>query len=75
MNNPLNQAEPDHVADTRPMALDAKQAAQALNISTRKLWELTNRKMVPHVRIGRRVLYPADQLKAWLDGQTEGVNV
>ena len=38
--------------------LKAPEAARLLAIGTRKLWELTNRGEIPHVRIGRAVRQP-----------------
>lgn len=43
------------------LLLTSREAAQALSISERKLWELTNRRDIPSVRIGRSVRYrPSD---------------
>ena len=52
-----------------PLLLSAKDAARALAISTRKLWELTNCRDIPSVRIGRRVLCDPRDLQAWIDKQ------
>ena len=52
--------------DGRPLALRPKDAADAIGISTRKLWELTNRGLIPHGRIGRAVIYRVADLEAWL---------
>lgn len=60
------------VRTVEPLALRAKDAARLLSISTRALWSLTNRGEVPHVRIGKSVLYPTDALRAWLAQQTKG---
>ena len=70
---------PDHSTDPAPagpaepaaisLALDAPQAAAALGIGTRTLWALTRAGRVPHVRIGRRVLYPVHLLQQWLAEQ------
>jgi hypothetical protein len=44
----------------RPL-LNRKQAAAALTISVRKLWELSDRGIIPTVKIGAAVRYdPAD---------------
>jgi excisionase family DNA binding protein len=48
------------------LAMRMREAALALNISERLLWEWTDRKQVPHVRIGKAILYPVDSLKEWL---------
>lgn len=50
----------------------AQQAAPALAISKRKLWQMTKDGTVPHVKIGRSVRYPADELRAWLAAQLKG---
>jgi hypothetical protein len=58
-----------------PMLIDAASAAVVLGIGTRTLWSLTNRKAVPSVRIGKRVLYRPEHLSAWLDaGAPTGPN-
>lgn len=48
------------------LALRAREAAAALGISSRSLWSLTACGEVPHVRLGRAVVYPVAQLEAWL---------
>ena len=61
---------------TTPLALRAREAAKALNISPRLLWQLTKDGNIPCVRVGtgkrRTVLYPVTDLQAWLTRQTEG---
>lgn len=56
------------------LALRPREAAEALGISPRTLWRLTREAVIPHVRLGRAVLYPADELRAWLAerARTEG---
>jgi predicted DNA-binding transcriptional regulator AlpA len=57
-----------------PMALRAREAAQALSISIRHLWALTKVGDIPHIRLGhgRRqiILYPTTALREWLARQT-----
>jgi excisionase family DNA binding protein len=55
--------------DTR-LLLTAREAAAALSISARKLWSLTASGEVPHVRIGRAVRYPVDELAEWIAQRT-----
>jgi predicted DNA-binding transcriptional regulator AlpA len=55
--------------DIPRLLLDAHDTAEALSISERKLWELTNQGDIPCVRIGRRVLYAPHALRAWIDSQ------
>lgn len=54
------------------LALRPAEAAKALGIGERLLWSMTNRGELPHVRMGRRVLYPVDELRAWLCEQAKG---
>ncbi len=71
MSNPVNSlAKPDPV--TPCLALRPREAAVSLGISERKLWELTNCGKVPHVRMGKAILYPVDALRRWLDEQASG---
>lgn len=58
--------------DPPRLALRPKEAAVALGIGERLLWELTNRGEIPSVKIGRCVTYPIAALQAWLNEQVEG---
>ena len=57
-----------------PLALRPREAAKALGISPRLLWQLTKHGQVPCVRVGsgkrKSVLYPVGVLQAWLTQQT-----
>lgn len=52
------------------LALRPRDAAKALGISPRHLWQLTKDGQVPCVRVGngkrQTVLYPIAELQAWL---------
>ncbi|MDG2012397.1 MAG: helix-turn-helix domain-containing protein [Pirellulaceae bacterium] len=54
------------------LLLTATQAAEALAISPRKLWGMTQSGQVPHIRLGRCLRYPADDLRLWIDAQKKG---
>ena len=58
-----------------PLALRPREAAKALGISPRLLWQLTKDGQIPCVRVGsgkrRTVLYPLADLQAWLTRQTQ----
>lgn len=56
------------------LLLSAIEASQALNISPRKLWELTACKEIPCVRCGRRVLYDPRDLQVWIDKKKGGAS-
>jgi excisionase family DNA binding protein len=53
-----------------PLALRPREAAKALGISPRLLWQLTKEGHIPCVRVGsgarKTVLYPVADLQAWL---------
>lgn len=57
-----------------PLALRPREAAKALGISARHLWQLTKDGHIPYVRVGsgtrKTVLYPVAELQAWLARQT-----
>jgi hypothetical protein len=62
-----------------PLALRPRDAAKALGVSARTLWALTApRGPVPCVRVGagrrQTVLYPVDQLRAWLAREAAAVH-
>lgn len=48
------------------LAMRPREAATALGISERLLWDWTRAEGLPHIRIGNVVLYPVDGLKQWL---------
>jgi excisionase family DNA binding protein len=58
-----------------PLALRPREAAKALGISTRHLWQLTKDGHIPCVRVGsgtrKTVLYPVADLQAWLTRQAQ----
>lgn len=68
--NKTNHEHQDEPVDRghidEPMLLRPREAAKLLAISPRKLWELTNTKEVPVVRIGRSLRYPREALRGWV---------
>ncbi|MDB5325432.1 MAG: Helix-turn-helix domain protein [Phycisphaerales bacterium] len=52
------------------LALDPRGAARALGISPRTLWAYTKSARIPHLRVGRRVIYPVDALRDWMKKAT-----
>jgi excisionase family DNA binding protein len=57
-----------------PLALRPREAAKALGISPRLLWQLTKDGRIPCVRVGggkrKTVLYPLADLQAWLSRES-----
>lgn len=64
-----------HTVCLEPLALRPKDAAQALGISERLLWSLTNQGVIPHIRLGKVVLYSVDALREWLAQRASGKGV
>lgn len=65
----------DHTSVPIPiLGLRPKDAAKALGIGERKLWEITADRTsgIPVVRFGKAILYPVDELRTWLAEQTKG---
>ena len=56
----------------QPLLLTPAQTARSLSIDPRKLWGLTNCRQIPCVRIGRRVLYGPEDLRAWIEQHKRG---
>ena len=54
-----------------PLALRPREAAKALGISPRLLWQLTHDGHIPFVKVNRTVLYPTAELQAWLSREAE----
>lgn len=55
-----------------PLALNTREAAEALRISQRKLWGMTKRGEIPHVRLNGRIVYPVREIERWLGERATG---
>ncbi|MEX2214983.1 MAG: helix-turn-helix domain-containing protein [Phycisphaeraceae bacterium] len=60
-----HKTESNPEGDNR-LVLSRKEAAEALRISERKLWSMTASGDIPHLKVGRRVVYPKLQLMQWI---------
>ena len=49
-----------------PLALRPREAAQALGISERLLWDWAHQRGLPYVQLDRLVVYPVEGLRLWL---------
>jgi excisionase family DNA binding protein len=49
------------------MLLNVRDAARRLSICRMTLWTFTKDGVIPYVKIGRRVLYDPNDLKAWIE--------
>ena len=63
---------PNNPPTDAALLLTPKQAASALAISPRKLWSMTASGELAHLRIGRSVRYPIDDLRTYIDENREG---
>ena len=68
--NPMDKSAKTEL-ETPCLAMRPREAAKALGISERLLWEWTDRGVVPHVRLGKAILYPVDALREWLKKEAE----
>ena len=53
----------------RPLLVNAADAARMLSIGKRKLWELTNRRAIPFLKIGRSLRYDVRDLERWIEAR------
>lgn len=64
---------PDQLHDDARQALretiEASEAAELVGVSEWKIYDLARRHLLPHVRIGRRVLFRRQSLLQWLADQ------
>lgn len=49
-----------------PMLLTPRQAARALSISERTLWQRTKDGVIPSIKVGHLVRYCPDDLRNWI---------
>lgn len=47
--------------------IEATEAAAILGVSPWTIYNLTRRRMIPHIRVSRRVLFRRSSILAWLD--------
>ncbi len=56
------------------LLLTLKEASVTLAISERKMWGMIASGEIPHVRLGRCLRIPADDLQCWVTSQLKGGN-
>jgi excisionase family DNA binding protein len=57
---------------TGEVMLTLREAAQKLRVSERTLREYVKRGIVPHLRLGRNILFPLRALERWIETHTRG---
>ena len=60
--------------DSGRLALRLDEVSKSLGVCPRTVFEWTKQKLIPHLKIGKVVLYPTDQLREWLAAQCGGVD-
>lgn len=53
-----------------PQLLGIKAVAERLGLSPKTLYQYVELREIPHVRVGRRVLFDERELTAWLETKT-----
>ena len=69
---PLRRSEVQHDlpdVDKNLLLLTERDAAKAMSISPRTLWQLRIDEKIPHLRFGRAVRYDPHDLKAWINAR------
>jgi excisionase family DNA binding protein len=58
--------------DLPSLLLSIKQAATALSVSERTVWTMVHNGELPHMRLGRRLLFSRTALEAWVARRQTG---
>jgi putative molybdopterin biosynthesis protein len=61
-----------HPDPTRPQFLTTREVADLLRVKERKVYDLAAANEIPHRRITGKLLFPADELNAWIEGADGG---
>lgn len=70
MNQGADQLQDDCRAALRE-TIEAKEAAAILGVSEWTIYDLVRRRIVPHIKISRRILFRRTSLLAWLEAQEQ----
>ncbi len=65
---PVGSASPRQVTNGSHRLLTAGQAAERLEVTLTRLYELTKTGALPAVRIGRQIRFSPEALNEWIDG-------
>jgi excisionase family DNA binding protein len=63
----LKHPDPRH-----PQFLTTREVADLLRVKERKVYDLAAANEIPHRRITGKLLFPADRIRAWIDGTDAG---
>jgi putative molybdopterin biosynthesis protein len=60
-----------HTESQQPEFLTTREVADLLRVKERKVYDLAAADEIPHRRITGKLLFPADEIRAWIDGSEE----
>jgi excisionase family DNA binding protein len=63
-----------HPDSDQPQFLTTKEVADLLRVKERKVYDLAAADEIPHRRITGKLLFPARELRAWIEGPNGGTN-
>ncbi len=52
------------------LAVNAEELSKLIGLSTDTIYTLKSQGRIPYIKIGRRVLFPVEGIKKWLDENT-----
>ena len=55
-----------------PLLLNAKQLAELMGVSISTAYELMREEGFPTIKIGKRIVVPKEELRAWISEQVKG---
>ncbi len=56
------------------IAVGLSTISRLLSLSERTVWGLTKNGQIPHFRVGRRLLFPRDEVLRWAEQQSQQVD-
>jgi len=65
--------EQDRVRGTMDQLLNVREVSQLLRLHPKTVYALVERGSIPHVRLGRRVLFSLVDVTRWVEARREGV--
>lgn len=61
-----------HFEPINRTTLDVKEVSQYLGVSVDFLYKTVRENSVPHIRIGKKILFKKDAIDQWLDQKMQG---
>lgn len=56
----------------RKLVYNVREASQILGVSTDKIYELVQAKLIPHKRVGRQIRIPVERFHEWIEESDDG---